>query len=46
MYTVKVISNLTPCYAGSSGDVVVKVLACGAGGPGIDYRCRRYDFSD
>ena len=30
----------------SSGGLVVKLLACGARGPGFDSRCRRYDFRD
>ena len=31
---------------GSSGGVVVKFLACGARGPGLDSRSRLYDFRD
>ena len=31
---------------GSSGGVVVKLLACGARGPGFDSRSRRYNFRD
>ena len=31
---------------GSSGCVVVNLLACGAGGTGFDSRSRRYDFRD
>ena len=30
----------------SSGGVVVKLLACGARGPGFDSRSSRYDFRD
>ena len=30
----------------SSGGVVVKLLACGARGPGFNSRSRRYDFRD
>ena len=29
---------------GSSGGVVVKLLACGARGPGFNSRSRRYDL--
>ena len=31
---------------GSSGDEVVKHIACGASGPGFKSRSRRYDFRD
>ena len=31
---------------GSSGCVVVNLLACGASGTGFDSRSRRYDFRD
>ena len=31
---------------GSSGGVVVKLLACGARGPGFDSRSCHYDFRD
>ena len=31
---------------GNSGGLVVKLLACGARGPGFDSRSRRYDFRD
>ena len=31
---------------GSSGCVLVKLLACGARGTGFDSRYRRYDFTD
>ena len=32
--------------SGSSGGVVVKLLACGARGPRFDSRSRRYDCRD
>ena len=35
---------LPPIFQRSSGGVVVKLLACGAIGPGFDSRPRRYDF--
>ena len=33
-------------FKGSSGGVVVKLLACGVRGPGFDSRSRRYGFRD
>ena len=39
------VGMVEPCYGSSSG-VVVKFLACGAGGPGFDFRSHRYEFRD
>ena len=33
-------------YLRNSGGVVVKLVACGARGPGFDFRPRRYNFRD
>ena len=33
-------------FMGSSSGVVVKLLACGARGPGFDSQSRLYDFRD
>ena len=41
-----VMSDVQAQIFGSSGGVVVKLLACGAGGPGFDSRSRRNDFRD
>ena len=38
--------SLLVIHLGSCGGVVVKFLVCGARGPGLDSRSRRYDFRD